>query len=281
MKIIRAAEEMQRSADALRGEGKTLGVVPTMGYLHDAHLQLVRQAKSLVDVVIVTIFVNPTQFGPGEDFDRYPRDEESDRAKLAGEAVDILFIPRVEQLYPAGYQTYVEMGHISKGLCGDFRPGHFRGVATIVAKLFNIVKPHVAVFGEKDFQQLLVIKRMVEDLNFDVTVVSGKLVREKDGLAMSSRNVYLTQKEREKARVLFRSLTKGKELYESGVKSVARIKEAVRAEIAGVSDVRLQYVEVRDAETLEEQEKVRGRTVIAVAAVVGSSRLIDNIILGR
>lgn len=281
MEIIVDGKEMQRAADALRARGDRIGLVPTMGYLHDAHIQLVRQTKALTDVVVVSIFVNPTQFGPGEDFERYPRDEEGDRIKLEREGVQVLFAPETSRIYPPGYQTFVEVTEVSSGLCGDFRPGHFRGVATVVAKLFNIVKPHVAVFGEKDYQQLLVLRRMVEDLQFDVDVVSGELVREEDGLAMSSRNAYLSSQERERARVLFRSLNKGKEIYESGEKNVSRIKEAVREAIVSMEGVDLQYVELRDAVTLEEIDEIQGPAVIAVAAVVGPSRLIDNIIIGR
>lgn len=281
MEIIVDGKEMQRAADALRARGDRIGLVPTMGYLHDAHIQLVRQTKALTDVVVVSIFVNPTQFGPEEDFERYPRDEEGDRIKLKREGVQVLFAPETSRIYPPGYQTFVEVTEVSSGLCGDFRPGHFRGVATVVAKLFNIVKPHVAVFGEKDYQQLLVLRRMVEDLQFDVDVVSGELVREEDGLAMSSRNVYLSSQERERARVLFRSLNKGKEIYESGEKKVSRIKEAVREAIVSMEGVDLQYVELRDAVTLEEIDEIQGPAVIAVAAVVGPSRLIDNIIIGR
>lgn len=281
MEIIVDGKEMQRAADALRARGDRIGLVPTMGYLHDAHIQLVRQTKALTDVVVVSIFVNPTQFGPGEDFERYPRDEEGDRIKLEREGVQVLFAPETSRIYPPGYQTFVEVTEVSSGLCGDFRPGHFRGVATVVAKLFNIVKPHVAVFGEKDYQQLLVLRRMVEDLQFDVDVVSGELVREEDGLAMSSRNVYLSSQERERARVLFRSLNKGKEIYESGEKNVSRIKEVVREAIVSMEGVDLQYVELRDAVTLEEIDEIQGPAVIAVAAVVGPSRLIDNIIIGR
>ncbi len=281
MEIIVDGKEMQRAADALRARGDRIGLVPTMGYLHDAHIQLVRKAKALTDAVVVSIFVNPTQFGPGEDFEQYPRDEEGDRIKLEREGVQVLFAPETSRIYPPGYQTFVEVTEVSRGLCGDFRPGHFRGVATVVAKLFNIVKPHVAVFGEKDYQQLLVLKRMVEDLQFDVDVVPGELVREEDGLAMSSRNVYLSSQERERARVLFRSLKKGKEIYESGVKNVPRIKETVREAIVSMGGVDLEYVELRDAVTLEEIDEIQGPAVIAVAAVVGPSRLIDNIIIGR
>lgn len=281
MKKIQKISEMQEISDGLRRRGKRIGFVPTMGYLHEAHLSLVRKAKELCDVVVVSIFVNPTQFGPGEDFERYPRDEEGDSAKLEKEGVDFIFIPEANEIYPPGYQTYVEVEEVSKGLCGDFRPGHFRGVATIVAKLFNIVKPHVAVFGEKDYQQLLVIKRMVEDLNFDTQIVPGALIREGDGLAMSSRNTYLSPEGRQRALNLYRSLTKGKELYESGEREVSILLKAVREGIESMDGITLQYVEIRDAETLERVERVGGPSVIAVAAIVGHTRLIDNVIIGK
>jgi len=209
MQVIRKTKEMQKISDRLREEKKRIGFVPTMGYLHDGHISLVRKAKELCDSVVVSIFVNPTQFGPGEDYERYPRDEERDRALLDAAGVDFFFIPEVSEMYPSGYQTFVEVAEVSKGLCGDFRPGHFRGVATVVAKLFNIVKPHVAVFGEKDYQQLLVIKRMVEDLDFDIEIIPGTLVREEDGMAMSSRNAYLSAPERKRATILHQSLKKG------------------------------------------------------------------------
>ncbi len=281
MEIVREPEEMQKLADRFRFEGKRIGLVPTMGYLHEAHLSLVRKAKEHADVVVVSIFVNPTQFGPGEDFERYPRDEEGDRKKLEAEGVDVLFSPSVEAMYPRGYQTYVEVTEVSRGLCGDFRPGHFRGVATVVAKLFNIVKPHVAVFGEKDYQQLIVLKRMTEDLNFDVEIIPGELIREKDGLAMSSRNVYLSPEERERALILSRALFTGKELYENGERDAETIRNAVREMIEAQEGVTLQYVEVRDAETLEKIDRIEKPAVIAVAAIVGPARLIDNVVIGR
>jgi pantoate--beta-alanine ligase len=281
MKVIRKISEMQKISDRLKQEGKRIGLVPTMGYLHAGHLSLVRKVKSLSDVVVVSIFVNPTQFGPGEDFKRYPRDEEGDKAKLEGEAVDILFIPESIEVYPSGYQTYVEVTEVSKGLCGDFRPGHFRGVATVVAKLFNIVKPDVAIFGEKDYQQLLVIKRMVEDLNLDIRIIPGVLIREEDGIAMSSRNSYLSPEERKRALVLYRSLLKGRDLFQSGERKVSALIRAVKESVASADGVSLQYVEVRDAETLEKIETVSRPAVIALAAIVGSVRLIDNIIIGR
>jgi pantoate--beta-alanine ligase len=281
MQVVRQIKEMQKISDRLRKKGRRIGLVPTMGYLHEGHLYLVKKAKELCDSVVVSMFVNPTQFGPGEDFQRYPRDEEGDREKLGREGVDFLFIPEVSEMYPSRYQTYVDVTEVSKGLCGDFRPGHFRGVATVVAKLFNIVKPHIAVFGEKDYQQLLVIKKMVEDLNFDIEIIPGVLVREEDGIAMSSRNSYLSPEEKEKALVLYRSLAKGKELFESGERRASVLSHAVKETIESVNGVSLQYVEIRDAETLERIENVNRPAVIAVAAMVGAVRLIDNIIIGR
>jgi len=281
MQVIRKIKEMQKVSDRLREEKKRIGFVPTMGYLHDGHISLVRKAKDLCDFVVVSIFVNPTQFGPGEDYERYPRDEERDRALLDAAGVDFLFIPEVSEVYPSGYQTYAEVTEVSKGLCGDFRPGHFRGVATVVAKLFNMVKPHLAVFGEKDFQQLLVIKRMVEDLNFDIEIIPGILVREQDGIAMSSRNAYLSPEDRRKATILYRSLRKGKESFESGERRAPVLGRTVQESIESVGEISIQYVEIRDAETLEKIEIVNGPAVIAVAAIVGSVRLIDNMIIGR
>jgi len=281
MQVVRKIEEMQEISDRLRQEGKRIGFVPTMGYLHEGHLSLVRKAKDLCDSVVVSIFVNPTQFGPGEDFERYPRDEEGDKSKLEQEGVDFLFIPEIRDMYLLGYQTYVDVTEVSKGLCGDFRPGHFRGVATVVAKLFNLVKPHVAIFGEKDYQQLLVIKRMAKDLNFDIEIIPGRTVREEDGIAMSSRNTYLSPEARKKATVLYRSLRKGKELFDSGERDVSTLSQTIRKEIESEEDVTLQYVEIRDAETLERIERVNRPAAIAVAAIIGSVRLIDNIIIGR
>lgn len=281
MQVVFHIEEMQEISDRLRKEGKRIGFVPTMGYLHEGHLSLVKKAKALCDRVVVSIFVNPTQFGPGEDFERYPRDEEGDRAKLEQEDVDFLFIPAVADMYPSGYQTYVDVTEVSKGLCGDLRPGHFRGVATIVVKLFNIVRPHVAVFGEKDYQQLLVIQGMVKDLNFDIEIIPGVLMREEDGIAMSSRNTYLSPSDREKARIINRSLKKGKKLYDSGERQVSVLLKAVEEMIRSVDGIVLQYVEIRDAETLEKMDRVNRSAVIAVAVMIGSVRLIDNIIVGR
>lgn len=281
MQVVRGIKEMQMISERLRKEGKRIGFVPTMGYLHDGHLSLVKKTKDLCDSVVVSIFVNPTQFCPGEDFRRYPRDEEGDKAKLDAEGVDFLFIPEAIEMYPSAHQTSVDVTEVSKGLWGDFRLGHFRGVATVVAKLFNIVKPHVAVFGEKDYQQLLVVKRMVEDLNFDIDIIPGVLVREEDGIAMSSRNTYVSPENRKRARVLYQSLMKAKALFDAGEKRVPSLLESVEKTIKSLDGVSLQYVEIRDAGTLEKIDRVNRAAVIAVAAMVGPVRLIDNIVLGR
>jgi len=268
-------------SDAIRGEGKRIGFVPTMGYLHEAHLTLVRKARKLSDVVVASIFVNPTQFGPGEDFEKYPRDEEGDMRKLESVGVSALYMPDPSLMYPSGYQTYVEVEGVSKGLCGDYRPGHFRGVATVVLKLFNAVKPHVALFGEKDYQQLVVIRRMVRDLDIQVEIVGCELVREEDKIAMSSRNVYLSPDERLRALSLSRGLFAGKALYRSGERDAYKIREEVRRVIQASDGIDIQYVEIRDGESLGSVERIDSTAVIAVAARVGATRLIDNIILGR
>jgi pantoate--beta-alanine ligase len=281
MQVVFDIEEMQNLSDHLRKEGKRIGFVPTMGYLHEAHLSLVRKVKTICDKVVVSIFVNPTQFGLGEDFERYPRDEEGDKAKLDRENVDFLFMPGNTEMYPSGYQTYIDVTEISRGLCGDFRPGHFRGVATIVLKLFNIVKPHFAVFGEKDYQQLLVIKRMVKDLNLNIKIIPGTLMREEDGIAMSSRNTYLSPMDRGKACRIYRSLKKGKDLFDSGERRVSAIIKVVEETICSKDGIAIQYIEIRDAETLEKIDRVTRPAVIAIAVMVGSVRLIDNIMIGR
>ncbi len=281
MEIFRNSAAMSGWSDAIRGEGKRIGFVPTMGYLHEAHLTLVRKARKLSDVVVASIFVNPTQFGPGEDFEKYPRDEEGDMRKLESVGVSALYMPDPSLMYPSGYQTYVEVEGVSKGLCGDYRPGHFRGVATVVLKLFNAVKPHVALFGEKDYQQLVVIRRMVRDLDIQVEIVGCELVREEDKIAMSSRNVYLSPDERLRALSLSRGLFAGKALYRSGERDAYKIREEVRRVIQAGDGIDIQYVEIRDGESLGSVERIDSTAVIAVAARVGATRLIDNIILGR
>lgn len=279
MEVITSVSEMQSRAAKLRSDGKVIGFVPTMGYFHEGHLSLMRRARSECDIVVVSIFVNPIQFVPGEDYERYPRDVERDLRMAEGVGVDIVFHPSVEEMYPEGYATYVNVERLTEGLCGAFRPGHFRGVTTVVAKLFNIVMPHRAYFGEKDYQQLVVIKRMVRDLNFPIEIVPCPTVREEDGLAMSSRNVYLLPDERKAALSLSRGLMAAQKMFMSGERDAATLKRIVEEHLRSSELVRPQYVEVVDAETLEPIERVERDAVIAVAAFVGKARLIDNVIL--
>jgi len=249
-----------------------------MGYLHEGHLSLVRAARRENDMVVMSIFVNPTQFGPGEDLDRYPRDLYRDMELAEKAGVDGIFAPSVEEMYPEGYSTYVEVEGLSRVLCGASRPGHFRGVATVVSKLFNIIQPHRAYFGLKDYQQALIIKRMVEDLNFPVEIVTLPTVREPDGLALSSRNQYLTLEERAKALSLYRSLKRGEEMILKGIRQVQAIKEAMAQELLK-HEVKIDYVEVCNPENLSPLEEVGDRALLAVAAWVGSTRLIDNLVV--
>jgi len=279
MRVVERIAEMQELADRLRAEGKSIGFVPTMGYLHEGHLTLVRRAREENDVVVVSIFVNPTQFGPGEDYDRYPRDLERDLRLCEREEVDIVFHPSVEEMYPRPYRTYVVVEEISEPLEGKSRPGFFRGVATVVTKLFNIVKPHRAYFGEKDYQQLLVVRQMVKDLNFPIEIIPVPTVREPDGLAMSSRNTYLNTEERRAATALYRGLMAAKALFEKGERDARRLVEECRKVLEAEPLVRVDYVEICDAEELKPIERVEGPAFLAVAAFVGPARLIDGIVL--
>lgn len=279
IKIVTTISEMQDLADRWRLENKIIGLVPTMGYLHEGHLSLIRIANERADVVVTSIFVNPTQFGPNEDLDSYPRNLERD-TRLAKEAgCDHIFVPDIGEMYPEGYQTFVQVEQLTRGLCGASRPTHFRGVTTVVSKLFNIVKPHLAVFGQKDAQQALVIKRMVRDLNFDVDVIIAPIVRHADGLAMSSRNEYLTPEERGQALVLSRALSLAQKLVDDGERDVRPIREAMNKLIAGQPAARVDYIEIVDAVNLEPAEKISGQILVAVAVFIGKARLIDNIIL--
>jgi len=280
MEILRRPREMQAWADFQRAPGRKVGLVPTMGFLHEGHVSLVRTAREYgCDVVAATIFVNPTQFGPGEDYERYPRDEERDLSILRGAGAAAVYLPSVHDMYPEGYQTFVEVGEVSRGLCGAARPGHFRGVATVVAKLLNAAKPNVAVFGEKDYQQLAVIRRMVRDLDLDVEVVAAPTVREADGLAMSSRNRYLDEEDRKAARCLSRGLFLARNLFLEGERDPIRITAAARVAVEAETRVALEYVEARDPETLSPLAGPSNRMTILVAAHVGPARLIDNITL--
>lgn len=278
MKIIRDIKEMQKISNEKIKEGKIIGFVPTMGALHKGHISLIREAKKRSDFLVVSIFVNPIQFGPKEDYKRYPRDEENDILKCEKEGVDVVFIPDVKSMYPENFSTYVEVKGLTETLCGKYRKNHFRGVATVVAKLFNIVKPNIAIFGWKDAQQLLVIKRMVRDLNFDVEIIGVETVREEDGLAASSRNVYLKDKEREKANFLYKSLLYGKELIEKGERDAEKIKRKIKNFIKkNIPFSKIQYVEIVNLKDLRPLKKIKGEIMIALAVYIGKARLIDNI----
>jgi pantoate--beta-alanine ligase len=278
LKICETIENMRSACRAARASGKRLGFVPTMGALHEGHLSLVRAAKTSCDLVAASIFVNPAQFGPNEDLAKYPRDFERDRDLLQREGVELLFAPSVEEMYPAGAVTWVTVGELSSRLDGLSRPGHFRGVTTVVAKLFHIVEPDAAFFGQKDAAQLAIIRRMVRDLNFPVEIVACPIVREPDGLAMSSRNAYLDPLQRKQALVLYRSLTKVRKLWDAGERDAAKLAAAGREEVEEKS-VRLDYFEIVDAQSLEPVENVAKGALVAVAAYVGPTRLIDNLVL--
>jgi pantoate--beta-alanine ligase len=279
MKIIRDVKGMQAVAERLHREGKRIGFVPTMGYFHEGHLSLVRIARKQADVVVVSIYVNPTQFGPNEDLNQYPRDFERDEALAEKEGVDILFYPDDSEMYPEGYLTYVHVNEITKLLCGASRPTHFQGVTTICTKLFHIIKPHFAVFGQKDYQQAIVIQRMVRDLNFDLEIVLGPIVREEDGLAMSSRNNYLSTEERKSALSLSRSLRMAEEMIHKGERSADVLIASIRKEIESRPGTKIDYVSIVHPETLRPLDRIEGRAVIALAVFVGKTRLIDNVII--
>lgn len=280
MRIIETVSEMQQKADAWRQEGKRIAFVPTMGYLHEGHLALLRKAHELGDRVVISIFVNPTQFGPGEDYDRYPRDTDRDLRLCAEVGVHAVFLPQVAEMYPEGYQTYVEVTEVTRPLCGRSRPGHFRGVTTVVGKLFHIVKPHVAIFGEKDYQQLITIRRMVRDLNMAVEIVGHPIVREPDGLAMSSRNVYLTYEQRLTALRLSQSLEAAQTLVRQGERGAKIILDKVTETLkSGDDDLKIDYVDLRNPGTLEELNDIEGSALLAMAVYVGKVRLIDNRVL--
>jgi len=272
---------MRSACRAIRSGGKRLGFVPTMGALHEGHLSLVRAAGAACDVVAASIFVNPAQFGPSEDLEKYPRSFERDRELLEREGVELLFAPPVEEMYPAGSVTWVTVEGLSGKLDGRSRPGHFRGVTTVVAKLFHIVEPDAAFFGQKDAAQLAIIRRMVRDLNLPLEIVACPIVREPDGLAMSSRNAYLDPQQRKQALALHRSLEQVQRLVGTGERSAAKLAAAGRAEFNTESSVRLDYFEIVNPDTLDPVEDVSGGVLVAVAAFVGATRLIDNILLGR
>ena len=270
---------MRDWADLTRARGWRIGLVPTMGYLHAGHLSLVAEARRRADVCVASIFVNPLQFGANEDLANYPRDLDRDRGALAAAGVDVLYRPSADNMYPRGFQLEVAVTKVSAGLCGRTRPGHFGGVTTVVAKLFNAVKPHVAVFGEKDFQQLAVIRRMAADLDLGIEIVGMPIVREADGLAMSSRNAYLSPEERAAARCLSRALAAGRDAAKRGTAETAAVLEPVRNVLSAEPLARVDYAEVVDADTIEPLDVLNRPALLALAVFIGRTRLIDNTVL--
>jgi len=279
MKIITELDKMKTYAKIMRKENKLVGFIPTMGYFHEGHLSLIKTARKQADVVIVSIFVNPIQFGPKEDLEKYPRDIKRDEelAKTCG--VDILFCPKNKDMYPEGFSTYVEVEGLTEKLCGKSRPTHFRGVTTVVMKLFEIIKPDIAYFGQKDAQQAFVIKKMIGDLNMDIAIKIMPIVREKDGLAMSSRNVYLTKSEKKDATLIHKALKLAEELITGGERDSKKIIKKMRELLLTSSIVSIDYVSIVDTRSLKEIPTIEGEVLIAIAAVIGKTRLIDNIII--
>jgi pantoate--beta-alanine ligase len=279
MQTAKTIAEIRACVREARAVGKTVGFVPTMGALHAGHISLIKAARTRCDHAVVSIFVNPTQFGPGEDLDKYPRPFEQDLAICESHGVDAVFAPTAAEMYPRENLTWVNVEKLTDRLCGQFRPGHFRGVATVCTKLFNIVGPDVAFFGQKDAQQALVVRRMVADLNMPLEIVVCPTVREPDGLAMSSRNRYLAPQERKDAARIYKSLESSRELIESGQRDAGAIRARMCEVLEGVPSMRVEYASIADAETLEELDRIRGRVLIAVAVRMESARLIDNILV--
>jgi pantoate--beta-alanine ligase len=281
MTIVESVQEMQQLASAFRAAGKSIALVPTMGYLHEGHASLMREGRRRGDILVASIFVNPSQFGAGEDFGSYPRDLVRDSRIAQAAGVDIIFAPKASEMYPAGYQSWVDVERLTLPLCGASRPGHFRGVTTVVCKLFNIVMPHLALFGKKDYQQLAVLRRMTVNLNMAIEIVGMPIVRETDGLAMSSRNAYLTPAERMSALCLSRALAAARELYRRGEQSAPLLRERVTGMIHAEPAAVIDYAELRDMDTLEEVSQADERTLVALAVRIGETRLIDNCVLGE
>jgi pantoate--beta-alanine ligase len=277
MQTVKSPKRMQKICAELKRRGKIIGCVPTMGYLHEGHLSLVRMARKRCDVLVVTIFVNPTQFEPQEDFKSYPRDFKRDRLLLEKEGCDLVFVPGIRDMYPEGYSTCVKVDKITRRLEGAIRPNHFQGVTTIVAKLFNLIEPNVAVFGQKDAQQAAVLKKMVDDLNYGIKMIIAPTIRERDGLALSSRNKYLSREEREQATVLYESLRQAKGSIGKGEKNAARIVARMRNLIKRRPLAELDYVAVTDAHTLKPLSRLKGEVLISLAVRFGKARLIDNV----
>jgi pantoate--beta-alanine ligase len=279
MEVAKTIAAVRKTIIMTRKQGKRIGLVPTMGALHKGHVSLIEAAREDCDFVVVSIFVNPTQFAPGEDLEKYPRPIERDLEICQEHGVDLVFAPAVQEMYPTQNLTWVTVERLTEPLCGRYRPGHFRGVATVCAKLFNIIQPHVAFFGQKDAQQAIVIKRMVADLNMPLEIVVCPTVRQEDGLALSSRNDYLSEQERNDATCIYRSLQKAKELIEAGVKDTTQILAAMRAIIEQVPSMRIEYVSIVDSQSLQNVEQITGDVLVAVAAGIGQARLIDNILV--
>lgn len=277
MKLISAVKEMQGMASEVRIQGKIISFVPTMGALHDGHLRLISEGRRRGDILVVSIFVNPTQFSHNEDLNKYPRNLDGDLEKMKDLGVDVVFTPTKEEIYPEGFQTYVEVKVLQEYLCGIIRPEHFKGVATVVLKLFNIVKPHVALFGEKDYQQLKIIQRMVKDLNLEVEIKGFLIVRDKNGLALSSRNSYLSSDEKERAFSVSKALSEIKKEFDKGIRDTKTIIEAGEKTLREVGITNIEYLEICDPETLKRKELAEGGDLVAVAVRLGGARLIDNI----
>jgi pantoate--beta-alanine ligase len=280
MQVIETIDAMQRQCEELRLSGKTIALVPTMGFFHEGHLELMRVGRRLADILAISIFVNPTQFGPSEDFQAYPRDMEGDLAGARDVGVDLVFAPSVQEMYPEGHQTKISVERVTKHLCGLSRPGHFDGVTTVVAKLFNIAKPHLALFGEKDYQQLTAVKWMAKDLDMDIQIIGVPTVREPDGLAMSSRNTYLNPEERKSALCLKKSLDLAREMFGQGERNARRIKEAVQDLILSHPSTKIDYVNICDPMSLEDVDRIEEKALLALAVKVGKARLIDNCLIG-
>jgi len=270
---------MQQWACATREAGKRIAFVPTMGFLHEGHVALMREGKGRGDYLVVSIFVNPTQFGVGEDYEDYPRDLEEDTEKVSSAGGNIIFAPSAKEMYPSGYQTFVAVEKVTQNLCGASRSTHFQGVTTVVAKLFNIVKPHVAIFGEKDYQQLVTIRQMTRDLNFDIEIIGMPTIREEDGLAMSSRNKYLSPEERKQALCLFNALNQVEKLFRGGEKNSKKLIDRAATIIRVQSAADIDYVKVCHPETIEDLEWIDDRALMALAVKIGKTRLIDNLVL--
>lgn len=279
MRVVENIEEMKEISRTLRADGKMISFVPTMGYLHQGHMSLMKKGREIGDALAASIFVNPAQFGKGEDLESYPRELERDIRLCRAEEVDFLFVPKASEMYPDGYQTYLDLEYVTKNLCGASRPGHFRGVATVVTKLLNIIRPHYAIFGEKDFQQLVVIKRLITDLNMDIDIIGMPIIRETDGLAMSSRNSYLSSNERRDALNISRSLFFVKKIFDEGERTSNVIIDEVRKILENISLIEIDYVKIVDTGSLEDIKTVNNEALLAVAVRIGNTRLIDNILL--